>query len=72
MATVIISFILGGMVGLLIASVCVVAKDPSPSTGTSYCWNCGNAPGYEATAACYVCNNYNQWKPKQIKKVGND
>lgn len=63
MATMIVSFILGGMVGALIASVCVAAKD-KPATGTSYCRNCGNAPGYEATTACYVCDNYNQWKPK--------
>ena len=57
MLTAITCLILGGMLGLVTRHYTTKGK----ATARQYCRQCGNAPGYCSTAACYECVDYNNW-----------
>lgn len=71
--------IIGGIIGLFvggvlgIATICLCsAGRQSGGSGMGYCRSCGHAPGFEATATCYECTDYDQWTPRKRKCANED
>lgn len=66
MLTAIICLILGGMIGIMATCLCAASSRADARIAPDgYCRNCGNAPGFTSTAACYQCEDYSQWIRKE-------
>ena len=64
MITAIICLVLGGMLCLLVTRMPKVPSRTDILMSAAYCRQCGNAPGYQATARCYECEDYSEWVRK--------